>query len=328
MTKLLIEKNAYDRVESEIRSIRPDVEAVILDGSGNLWLKGEPVAIEDAKPEIAWLSVDLISLGLMETFADFVLRSGSVKWMQTFNAGLDRPFYREIFTRGIRISNSDAQAVAIAEYVLANVMTLFQKSFERKAHQDAHRWQKTTFRELWRSRWLIVGFGNIGRRIAGRLKGFDCHVTAVRRTPESHPDADEMIALSHLPSHLPQADVVVLACSLNEETRGLAGRDFFQKMRKGSVFVNIARGALVDPEALAEAIKRKAPQFAVLDVFDPEPLPPESPLWALPDTILTPHSSHAGSGTRQRGDLLFTENLQRFLAGKPLRNEILDEKSF
>ncbi len=326
MVTLFIEEATFHRMASKIRSICPDLEVVVMDGSGKLFFKEKNVAIEDVKPDIAWLSFELFALKRMETFADFILQAPSVKWMQTFNAGLERPFYRDILKQGIRITKSNAQAIAIAEYVIANVMVSLQKTFERKRYQDARRWEKTSFREVWRTHWLIVGFGHIGRQIATRVKAFGCTVTGVRRSLENHPAADDMITLLQLPAHLPEADVVVLACSLNEDTRGLADEDFFRKMKKGSVFVNIARGALIDPNALIAAIRRCAPQFAVLDVFDPEPLPQDSPLWTLDNTIVTPHSSYAGNNTGQRGDDIFLENLKRYLAGEPLLYEICDEK--
>ena len=325
MVSLLIEEHSFLRIESEIRSICPDINVIVMNGDGDLRHKGKEIAVDDAKPDIAWLSLDIFLNDLMLKYVQLILRAGSVKWMQTFGAGLDRPFYRDLFKQGMKITKSNAQAIAIAEYVISNVMALFQGTFERKLHQDAHQWKKTSFREMWKTRWLITGFGNIGQEIAKRVKGFECEVMGVRRTPKKHPNADSMITLNELPDNLPHADVVVLACSLNKETRGLADRRFFKNMKVGSIFVNIARGALVDHEALSEAIKNGAPEYAVLDVFDPEPLPQESPLWGLENTIITPHSSNAGSGTQRRGDMLFVENLRRFLASKPLLNEASEQ---
>lgn len=322
MVTLLIEENSFLRVESEIRSICSDIDVVVMTTDGDLRCNGSVIAIEEIKPDVAWLSFDLFANNLMQKFAESILHMNSVKWMQTFNAGLERPFYSDIFKQGTRITKSNAQAIAIAEYVISNVMAIFQGIFERKIHQNRHHWKKTPFQELWRTHWLIIGFGNIGQEIASRVKSFDCEVTGVRRISTQHPAADEIVTLAELPSHLPQADVVVLACSLNEKTRKLADKRFFQAMKKGSVLVNIARGALVDHKALVAALENGIPRYAVLDVFDPEPLPDDSPLWELDNTIITPHSSYAGSGTNRRGDLLFIENFRRFLANEPLINEV------
>jgi len=170
MVTLLIEENSFLRVEPEIRSINPDIKVVVMTSDGDLHCNGSAIAIEDAKPDIAWLSFDLFANNLMQKFAESILRVSSVKWMQTFNAGLERPFYRDIFKQGTRITKSNAQAIAIAEYVISNAMAVFQGIFERKIHQNRHQWKKTSFRELWRTRWLIIGFGNIAQEIASRVK--------------------------------------------------------------------------------------------------------------------------------------------------------------
>jgi phosphoglycerate dehydrogenase-like enzyme len=130
-----------------------------------------------------------------------------------------------------------------------------------------------------------------------------------------------VITLDRLSEYLPQADVVILACALNEETRELADQAFFQKMKKNATFVNIARGKLVKQKDMIEALRSGTLSRAILDVFDPEPLEPDSPLWDMDQVIITPHSSNAGSGTHSRGDRLFLENLARFLEGRPLLNE-------
>ena len=200
-------------------------------------------------------------------------------------------------------------------------MAHFQGIFERRQNQMSHEWRLTGFRELWHTKWLIIGFGNIGQEIAKRVRAFDCQVIGVRRTTDDHPLADSIITLEEIFEFLPQADVVVLACALNKETRGFANMDFFQKMKKQAIFVNIARGQLVVQKDLFEALNNGILAHAVLDVFDPEPLEPASPLWDRENVIISPHSSNAGSGTRIRGDRLFLDNLRCFTKGQPLINE-------
>jgi phosphoglycerate dehydrogenase-like enzyme len=174
---------------------------------------------------------------------------------------------------------------------------------------------------------VIVGFGHIGQEIAKRVRAFEAKVVGVRRSTSEHPLADTIITLDRLTDYLPQADVVVLACPLNEQTKGLANSAFFQHLKPGATFVNIARGKLVDQPALIEALQEETLAHAILDVFDPEPLPPDSPFWDMAKITVTPHSSNAGSGTPRRGDMLFLENLRRFLAGEPLLNETNDENT-
>lgn len=321
MSTLLIEEKSYLRVKKEIEAISTDIDVVLIGEDGSLSAKGQKIEAGAVKPDMAWLNIEILLSGLMEKFVKLVLEAGTVKWLQTFMAGLDLPFYKEMLRKGIRITRSNAQAIAIAEYVVANVMILFQGVFDRKRHQTAHEWRTTGFRELWKTKWLIIGFGNIGQEIARRVRAFDCEVIGVKRSAGEHPLADTVITLDRLSEYLPQADVVVLACALNPETRELADRTFFQKMKKNATFVNIARGKLVNQKDMIESLKEGTPARAILDVFDPEPLEADSPLWDMDQVIISPHSSNAGSGTHSRGDRLFLENLRRFLKGQPLQNE-------
>jgi phosphoglycerate dehydrogenase-like enzyme len=142
----------------------------------------------------------------------------------------------------------------------------------------------------------------------------------VRRNPAADPAADRIAAPGDLPSLLPEADVVVLACPLTAETRHMANRGFFAAMKSGSILVNVGRGGLVDEPALQAALDNGVPEHAVLDVFETEPLPRESPFWAHPRVTLTPHSSGMSAGNAPRNDALFLDNLQRFVSGQPLLN--------
>jgi phosphoglycerate dehydrogenase-like enzyme len=321
VTTLLIEEKSYQRLKKEIKTISPDLDFLMIGAGGSLSTENEKIDAMILKPDIAWLNIEILFSGVMEKFVRLVLEGGTVKWLQTFMAGLDFPFYGEMMRKGIRITRSNAQAIAIAEYVLANVMMQYQGVFDRKRHQTAHAWQVTGFRELWKTKWLIVGFGNIGQEIAKRVRAFDCEVVGVRRSTNPHPLADTVITLDRLSEYLPQADVVVLACALNNETRELANRAFFQKMKKRATFVNIARGKLVNQKDMIEALQAGTPAWAILDVFDPEPLEADSPLWDMDNVVITPHSSNAGSGTHSRGDNLFLENLSRYLKGQALLHE-------
>jgi phosphoglycerate dehydrogenase-like enzyme len=321
MATLLIEEKSFRRLEKEIKTIGSDIEAILMGADGALSAQGRMIDPKAVKPDLAWLNIEIFLSGLVEKFVQLILEAGSVKWLQTFMAGLDFPFYEVMLKKGIRITKSNAQAVAIAEYVVANVMAQYQGVFDRRRHQKAHEWRLTGFRELWQTKWLIIGFGNIGQEIARRLRAFEVQVIGVRRSAGNHPLADIMITLDRLSEVLSQADVVVLACALNAETRGMADRSFFQKMKKNATLVNIARGKLVQQSDLIEALRQGTPARAILDVFDPEPLEPDSPLWDMDQVIISPHSSNAGSGTHARGDTLFLENLRRFVNGQPLLNE-------
>jgi len=322
MTTILIETQAFLRLEAKLRTIDPTLEFILMQPDGSLTFNGKNISVVDAQPEIAWLNVGLARTRMTETFVKAVLATGEVKWLQTFNAGLDRAIYQDLFTAGIRISNSNAQAIPIAEYVIANVLANYQNIRQRQTQQQNHHWQRTVFRELWHSRWLLIGFGNIGQALAQRLRAFECEVFGVRRSAQAHPLAEQILTLDQLPDVLPMADVVVLACTLTEKTKGLADKRFFEQMKPEAVLVNVGRGKIVDQPALLKALKEGLIEHAILDVFDPEPLPDNSPLWDMANVTVTSHTSNAGHNTALRGDLLFLENLRRYLAHEPLLNEM------
>jgi len=322
VTRILIEEHAYARLESQLRAIGADLQFILMKADGLLYFQGEPITSAAAKPDVAWLNVDLARANLIQQYVQTVLATGTVKWLQTFNAGLDQPFYQTMLEQGIRISASSAQAIAIAEYVIANILACYQGVFARKRYQQAHQWQKTVFQELWHTRWLLCGFGNIGQAVAHRLRAFECEVVAVRRSGQAHALADQVITLAQMADYLPQVDGVIIACPLTEETTGLVNAAFFQRLKPGATLVNIARGKIVDQPALIDALNRGVVAQAILDVFDPEPLPSDHPLWGMENVLISPHSSNAGENTPLRGDLLFLENLRRFLANQPLRNEV------
>jgi len=166
-----------------------------------------------------------------------------------------------------------------------------------------------------------VGYGSIGREIAKRIKPFGVDLTVVRRTPGAEEFADRSVTMAELPALLPQADVVALACALNDETRNLADEAFFRALKPGAILINIGRGGLVDEDALKAGLDRDQPARAVLDVVATEPLPAESWIWDHPKVRVSAHTSYSGDGNRARGEAQFLENLRRYIAGEPLLNE-------
>ena len=163
--------------------------------------------------------------------------------------------------------------------------------------------------ELYGSTVCIVGTGNVGIECARRFRAFGCRVIGVNRTVREVAAFDKVYPMTQLDEALACADVVVLTIALTEETRGLMNTERFAKMKPGAVLVNIARGALVDNTAVIEALQYNL-SGAVLDVFDPEPLSPESPLWAMENVIVTPHNSFVGDGAALRLNALILKKLK------------------
>ena len=309
--------------------IRPRLDALGLDivvrtfgKDGKFLIDGAKVAPADVTVDYLWLSSHLNADGFRDGAFELVLNCKSVGVLQTFNAGLDSPFYEKASQKGIRICNSSAQGVAIAEYVFGQVLSVLQPIGQQRALQAAKQWQQTPFREIWQTNWLIIGFGPIGQEVAKRAKAFDATTVVIRRSPQASPLADASGTMADLDEFLPNADVIVMACALNDETRGFAGKAFFDAVKKGAILVNIARGPLIDDAAMIASLDEGRLSTAILDVFHTEPLPPDNPLWSHPKVRMTSHTSFAGSGGRARWDQLFLDNIARFAKGEALAHEV------
>ncbi|CAN7596792.1 hypothetical protein LJR164_004356 [Phenylobacterium sp. LjRoot164] len=315
----LLLRAPYERIAGRLAALAPDLDVVVLEPDGGLTLRGAPFDAANLKPDIWWLSLDAFGKRGGDYFPRLAA-SPDARWVQTAFAGLDNPMFKPLAREGLTVTNSSAQAPAIAEYVTIHALSLLHPIAQQAAHQAAHEWTPVSFREVGQTRWLIVGFGNIGREIAQRAKAFGAQVEAVRRSPDPEGLADAVSTLADLPRTLPQADVVVLACALNEETRDLADAAFFAAMKPGAILINIGRGGLVDEDALRAGLDRDQPAQAVLDVFQTEPLPADAWFWDHPKVRVTPHASNRGELTGARGDALFLENLGRYLRGEPMLN--------
>jgi phosphoglycerate dehydrogenase-like enzyme len=320
--QILMTKAAYERVGERLAKVAPDAQVVTAVSKDLYELGGQPIAAEDIDPEVVWLSLDSYASGTLGQLYGRLMKSASPRWTQIMAAGIDNPIFRNILEKGVRLSKSSAQATPIAEYVVAHALSLQVPIPAQAALQAQHEWKSTPYRELAHTRWVMAGFGNIGHEIAKRIKPFGVDLTVVRRSPKAQGDlADRVITLSDLPGVLPDADVVVLACALNDETRNMCDAAFFQALKPGAILINIGRGGLVDEDALKAGLDRDQPAHAVLDVFATEPLPADSWFWDHPKVRVSAHTSNSGDGNLGRGDELFLENLRRYLAKEPLLNE-------
>ncbi|MEK9673375.1 MAG: D-2-hydroxyacid dehydrogenase [Rhodospirillaceae bacterium] len=319
-------EKTIDRLRSRLEKFGPDVSFVPFNEKGEYIVDGRPSAPEEISIDYLWLSQDLSIDRKVGPALDMALKTKSIDVMQTFNAGLDLPAYKKIADKGVRICNSSAQAVAISEYVLANVLACFHPIARRQQLQSEKTWEKTPFREIAETNWLIVGYGPIGANVASRARAFGASVSVIRRSPQPIDGVDRVGSLDDMATYLSDADVIVLACALNDETRDMANARFFGAVKPGALLVNIARGGLIDEPALKAALDDGRISQAVLDVFNQEPLPADDPLWRHPGVIISAHTSFNGSGSRGRWDDLFFDSLPRFLKGESLLNEVAPEK--
>ncbi len=257
---------------------------------------------------------------------NILARAPNLKWLQTMSAGVDRFAGTEIWNSPITITGvSGIHAVPIGEYVLGVMLMFAKKSALCFRMQQKHEWKRYEPSGLRFRTVGIVGLGSIGREIARLCKAFGMRVVATRRSAKRSAKAryvDVLLPANELRQLLSESDFVVIATPLTHETRGLIGEKEFEAMKPTAYIINIARGGIIDGDAIVHALKEKWIAGAGLDVTSPEPLPPESPLWDMENVILSPHVSGAMEDYIGSATDLFCDNLGRYLEGKRLRNII------
>ncbi len=329
--QVLIHTSALTRVADRLdalsrdlaRDLGHELDVVLWSPEGVTTADGGSLAPEAVRPEAAWLSIDVLATGALGSMTDTIVTSGSCRWVQGPLAGVDAPPFAKIQEAGIRLSNSDAPNIGVAEYTMSALLAVVHGWARRfDSHRD-RTWRQSQWREIGGMTWVIVGFGSIGHEIARRARPFGVEVIGVRRTAVTDPEADRMATMDQLHDELAGADAVVLACPLTEETKGLADEAFFGAMKPGAILVNVARGAVVNSPDLLSALDGGTPGTAILDVFETEPLPPDDPLWEHPSIVLTSHVAGAGAGITPRGDQLFIDQLDNYLRDTPLRLEVM-----
>lgn len=227
-------------------------------------------------------------------------RFTNLRLIQLTSAGLDRVPLDYVRAHGIELHNAaGVYSVPMAEFAIGGILQLYKQSRFFAANQAQHKWEKHRgLLELSGKRACILGCGDVGREIAKRLKAFGCRITGVNRTARALPDFDEILPLDKFPDAAAVCDILICCIALTPETRGVVGKEVFDCLPVGAVFVNVARGALVDGAALTAWLQSGG--RAVLDVFEEEPLPESSPLWDMENAIVTPHNCFASDGNRAR----------------------------
>ena len=322
MALALYYKPSYERLRDRIHAVAPQLDVALYDEEGRIHHQGQVLAPDALRPEYFWIHSELFKSSRVMEYFRLMQQAQSASWLHTINTGLDQLPYLPLLDKGMIITNNHAQAVSIAEFVLAQVLAHYQDLADFRLKQQQQLWKQRAFREISGTTWLLVGFGHIGQAIAQRMKAFGAGVIAVRRSTDDAGLADRVVTQAQLAQVLPAADVVVLACSSNASTRHLVDAGFLAAMKPGSVLVNIARGDLVVENDLRHALDQGKPELAILDVFEQEPQPAGAWTWTHPRIRLTPHSSNAGSGMRARSEDLFLENLRRISNGEPLLNQV------
>ncbi len=277
-------------------------------------------ADEIARIDLAVFSADLWREERGAPFMKVLLEAPNATWLHMFSAGLDDPVFGLLAERGITVTHSaGSSAIPIAHTVIMQVIALCREARAFGVAQSEHRWANSDTLDVEGRRMGVVGLGSIGTEVARLAAHFGIHVIGVRRTPTGD-EPCETWPTTRLHELLPQIDDLVLTAPLTPETRGIIGAPELALLPKGAHMVNVGRGELVDETALVAALQSGHLGGAALDVFVVEPLPIESPLWDLPNVIVTPHSSGTTALSAQRAADIFADNLRRLTDGRPLRN--------
>lgn len=236
--------------------------------------------------------------------------------VQTLSAGVDAII--DHIPPGVTLCDgAGVHDASVSEWALMAMLAMRRHLPDHMRAQEHASWQWSTGGDdLEGAHVLIVGHGSIGRALEARLIPCGAHVTRVARRAR-----DGVHGTKELPRLLPEADVVVILVPLTPGTRGMVDARFLASMRQGALLVNAARGAVVDTDALVDALRREHVQ-AALDVTDPEPLPDGHPLWTAPGVVITPHVGGAVQRVMERGWRLAADQVRRYVAGEPLRNVV------
>jgi len=262
---------------------------------------------------------------------DLIPRAPKLRFVQSISAGTDQYDKPALSAAGIRLASAaGVNARAVSEHAMALILALARRLPEARDNQGKKFWRgmigdlSGREDELGGKTLLIVGLGRIGNRLAELAKAFDMHVLATRRDPALGGDAHEVHGMHALQSLLPQADFVALTCPLTSETERLINADTLALLKPSAALVNVARGRCVDEPALIAALNAGRLTAAALDTTVEEPLAPASPLWAMPNVFVTPHT--AGETRRYEDNVLdiLVENLDRLWRGETqLSNQIV-----
>jgi len=251
-----------------------------------------------------------------------------LRWIQAGSDGLDK-FVKPGIPDGVTITNtSGTKGGTIAEHAIGLLIALHQKIHRYERMRDNRDWQagRIAMRPLVGSienqTLLILGYGHIGKEIARKAKAFDATVIAFNRSGKNGGEADEVVSIEKLHDYLPKADAVFFSMPFTKQTRGIFGAKEIGMVKDGAMIVNVARGELIDTDAMVKALQEGKLGGAGLDVIEPEPLPADHPLWDIENVIISPHVAGHGGPLYERIAELYADNIERFYNGEPLRNII------
>jgi len=312
---IVVVNQLADRHVASIKNAAPDANIIITDK------QHVSEHMPDADILVTWGTYDTRPLYLM---------APNLKWIHALSAGVESLLFPECAAGDLLLTNSKGiHGIPMSEHVFALILSFTRSLNLCLRNQDRKIWgQRIPLQEVHEKTIAIVGLGSIGREIAKKAKGFGLNVVATKRTITKELFVDTLYPAEQLLEMLAVADFVVVTLPLLEETRGIFQLEQFSAMKKSAYFINIARGALVNEADLITALREEKIQGAGLDVFEEEPLPENSPLWEMPNVIITPHVAAFSPVYLDRAVKLFTDNLTRFIENRELLNIIDKEKGY
>jgi phosphoglycerate dehydrogenase-like enzyme len=296
----------------DLRQRFPDVDVVHAEDASALvrLMPGAEVAFSSVITPAAFANADRLA------------------WIHSSAAGVGRMLFPALVESAVTLTNSRGMnAGAVAEHTFAMLLAFARRVRAALEAQGERRWAQEDLSglpTLGGQTLGLIGLGAIGLALARLGRAFGMRVIGIRRSPAlgCPPDVDDVLAPDELPRLLGESDVVVVAAPLTPETRGLIGAREFRLMKRSALFANVARGRLVREADLVAALRDGTIAGAVLDVFEQEPLDPGSPLWAMPNVIISPHVAGFRADYWEAAVDLFSENLRRFLRGEALLNVV------
>lgn len=289
------------------------IQAAVPDAVCRLFRRAAEMEDSIAEAEVI---AGAITLGLLA-------RAKGLKWVHSWAAGPNEVLFPAMIESPVTLTCCKGNgAIPLAEHAMMLMLMLNRDALRWVRAQEARRWEPFYHGELNGLTCGIIGLGHSGQDLALKAKAFHLRVLGLRRSNQPTENVDELFPRSRLHDLLAQSDFVVVTAPLTPDTRGMLGEAEFRAMKKSAYFIVFSRGGIVDDAALLRALQEGWIAGAGLDAHGQEPLPPDSPFWTAPNTIITPHNGATTRRTRQRGIDIFVDNLKRYAAGAPLRNVV------
>jgi D-2-hydroxyacid dehydrogenase (NADP+) len=326
MTVILVSTYFAETYGDELRAATGEVgfdcKLLLLPADPDARLTPEQCATAD----VSFFSGDIFPV-FSRSFFSATQSASKLHWLHVFNAGVENPVFRGFIERGVTLTTSSGStAKPIAQTAIGGMLMLARGFPAWGESQRRKAWEPLRGNppvDLDSQTIVVLGLGAIGNEIARLARTIGLHVIGVRRSPQREGDhVDEMVPPARLLDVLPRADWLALACPLTDETRHIVNSEAITAMPRGARILNIARGDVIDEEAMIAALRSGQLGGAYLDVVSTEPLLPESPLWDLPNVIITPHNSATAAGNERRTVQYFLANLRAWAKGEPMVNVV------